>query len=422
MRRSLSPGSCGHRSCCWTAASSRARGPNCVRRCAAPGAPSRRRCWRCAAGLARCSGPSPRGPATWWRSRWSGIWSDAGCALSSNAYRATSELDHNRLQLAEAHVAVAEARRQYEQRSLIDPLTRLPNRAQLERLIERALRADSGPVALLSADLDRFAEFNETLGREAGDELLRRAAERLIRMPSHMARQARRGAERDDGRASGRRRVRPDAAGRGRGKPRRSCSVRAGGAAREPDRERQPRPALGEPRDRVRRRPPGRSRDAASARRDGDVRGEAPWRWSVSLLQRGSERRRASAGQPGRAFARGLRAGRPATPLPALARRSEPARAGRRGAAALERPRARLDPAVGVHPGGRGHGADGARSGSGSWRLPVGNSAPGWTTASRQSGSRSTSPAASSSPATSRARSTACCGRRASSPGFWNWS
>lgn len=95
------------------------------------------------------------------------------------AYRATSELDQNRRQLAQAHVAVAEARRQYEQLSLIDALTRLPNRTQLERIVERALRAGSGPVALLTIDLDRFTELNETLGRKAGDELLRQAAGRL---------------------------------------------------------------------------------------------------------------------------------------------------------------------------------------------------------------------------------------------------
>jgi diguanylate cyclase (GGDEF)-like protein len=95
------------------------------------------------------------------------------------AYRATSELDRSRRQLARAFDSVAEARREYEQWSLIDPLTRLPNRIQLERIAERALRANAGPVALLTADLDRFTELNETLGRRAGDELLRRVAERL---------------------------------------------------------------------------------------------------------------------------------------------------------------------------------------------------------------------------------------------------
>ena len=97
-----------------------------------------------------------------------------------NASRARSELDRNRRHLAQAHEAVAEARRHYEQGSLIDPLTRLPNWTQLQRIVERALQVDSGPVALLTLDLDRFTELNEALGRKTGDELLRRTAEHLV--------------------------------------------------------------------------------------------------------------------------------------------------------------------------------------------------------------------------------------------------
>ena len=97
----------------------------------------------------------------------------------SSARHIRTDLENNRRLLAQAHVALADGRRQFEQDSLIDSLTKLPTRVQFERVLQRALLADVGPVALLVADLDRFTEFNETLGRKAGDEILRQAAERL---------------------------------------------------------------------------------------------------------------------------------------------------------------------------------------------------------------------------------------------------
>ncbi len=63
-----------------------------------------------------------------------------------------------------------------------DPLTNVPNRIlfrdRLQRAVERARRGNQA-VALFFMDLDGFKQVNDTLGHEAGDELIRCVAERL---------------------------------------------------------------------------------------------------------------------------------------------------------------------------------------------------------------------------------------------------
>ncbi|HEY0127393.1 MAG TPA: EAL domain-containing protein [Blastococcus sp.] len=62
-----------------------------------------------------------------------------------------------------------------------DHLTELPNRAHLHELIDAELRRpDERPVSVLFLDVDGFKEVNDSLGHDAGDDLLRQLAARLI--------------------------------------------------------------------------------------------------------------------------------------------------------------------------------------------------------------------------------------------------
>lgn len=88
--------------------------------------------------------------------------------------------------MAGIHLDITQ-RKQLEQRladaALTDMLTGLPNRAALQaRLAQcsaRALRDREYRYAVLFMDFDRFKQVNDSLGHEAGDELLRQIAERL---------------------------------------------------------------------------------------------------------------------------------------------------------------------------------------------------------------------------------------------------
>ena len=76
-----------------------------------------------------------------------------------------------------------ESQRQLETIAYFDTLTHLPNRRrfkdELRRLIER-MRGTDGAFALMLIDLDRFKQINDTLGHEAGDQLLQQAAARVM--------------------------------------------------------------------------------------------------------------------------------------------------------------------------------------------------------------------------------------------------
>jgi diguanylate cyclase (GGDEF)-like protein len=74
--------------------------------------------------------------------------------------------------------ALAETRRQ----AMTDDLTLMPNRRHFLRCVREGIiasRATGESVALMIVDLDHFKELNDTLGHDAGDQLLRQVGERL---------------------------------------------------------------------------------------------------------------------------------------------------------------------------------------------------------------------------------------------------
>ena len=95
--------------------------------------------------------------------------------------------EHRRIFSLVAHLAsIAIERKEFENRLALefmhDPLTHLPNRLLfLDRLSQAVARGQRthADVAVLFLDLDRFKNVNDSLGHDAGDELLVAVARRL---------------------------------------------------------------------------------------------------------------------------------------------------------------------------------------------------------------------------------------------------
>ena len=85
-------------------------------------------------------------------------------------------------------------------RSTHDPLTGLPNREAFLNLVQKALHQGQGdpeanPVVVVFMDIDRFKVINESLGHQAGDQVLRVIATRLTQTMPLNARAARVGGD-----------------------------------------------------------------------------------------------------------------------------------------------------------------------------------------------------------------------------------
>jgi len=83
------------------------------------------------------------------------------------------EKEVNRRKIAEEHIQHLSTR---------DPLTALPNRTTFREVLTRQLKTAEGKCAVIFINLDRFKLINDTLGHDAGDDLLSSIAHRLTQL------------------------------------------------------------------------------------------------------------------------------------------------------------------------------------------------------------------------------------------------
>lgn len=88
----------------------------------------------------------------------------------------------NQLQIVEYARKLNDLNAELKRRATTDPLTGLPNRRAFQDVAERELvrlRRFGDQLAVLMLDIDHFKNVNDTLGHDAGDEVLRAVADRL---------------------------------------------------------------------------------------------------------------------------------------------------------------------------------------------------------------------------------------------------
>ena len=104
------------------------------------------------------------------------------------------QLSHTSAALLHEQGQHQQAQQEVEHLSYNDPLTNLPSRAGLFRLIEETIASsqqETTVFAMLHIDIDRFDVINDTLGPHLGDQLLRHSSQRirnLLQEPDFVAR------------------------------------------------------------------------------------------------------------------------------------------------------------------------------------------------------------------------------------------
>lgn len=96
--------------------------------------------------------------------------------------QARSDAETAQAELQRMNRRLSAVNQELEYLSLYDNLTGLPNRSLFRDRIRKELEQHTdAALALLIVDIDRFQEINDTLGHEAGDELLRVVAARFVK-------------------------------------------------------------------------------------------------------------------------------------------------------------------------------------------------------------------------------------------------
>ena len=110
---------------------------------------------------------------------WAALASVLALLLLTSLGRMSWQLAQNRLRESETKLAHAQ---RVEYLAYHDGLTRLPNRSLFSKLLSQSISEAhryNRQLAVAFLDLDRFKQINDTLGHEAGDQLLQEVASRL---------------------------------------------------------------------------------------------------------------------------------------------------------------------------------------------------------------------------------------------------